>query len=194
MHTLECLPLFFETVGKMGIQTFIELGSYKGGLALALGEVFGASLDIFSVDAKFPPERHSIQDVCHNICFHKADILNSFEGRMWLRRLIRTTRPQKLLYCDNGNKIEEINFFAQYLKPGDFLGVHDWLSRGKKDKDPPTTVTDPDQVKWTLEANNFAPFLWNEWEESELPESDSRFWVRMPEPTFDFYSMLGREE
>jgi hypothetical protein len=36
-------------------------------------------------------------------------------------------RPEKkFLYCDNGNKVQEINMYAQYLKPGDFLGVHDW--------------------------------------------------------------------
>jgi hypothetical protein len=36
-------------------------------------------------------------------------------------------RPEKkLLYCDNGNKIKEINMYAQYLNPNDLLGVHDW--------------------------------------------------------------------
>jgi hypothetical protein len=58
-----------------------------------------------------------------NVHFHIENIL--LDPNQNLIGLL--SRPEKkFLYCDNGNKMKEINMYAQYLNPGDFLGVHDW--------------------------------------------------------------------
>jgi hypothetical protein len=58
-----------------------------------------------------------------NVHFHMGNILEKPNQEL----IDLLSRPEKkLLYCDNGNKIKEINMYAQYLNPNDLLGVHDW--------------------------------------------------------------------
>jgi cephalosporin hydroxylase len=58
-----------------------------------------------------------------NVHFHHENILTAPNQNL----IDLLKRPEKkFLYCDNGNKIQEINTYAPYLNPGDFLGCHDW--------------------------------------------------------------------
>jgi hypothetical protein len=46
-------------------------------------------------------------------------------------------RPEKkLLYCDNGGKVIELELYTKYLNKGDILGVHDWGFEGVNPDDP----------------------------------------------------------
>lgn len=64
------------------------------------------------------------------------------------------------LLCDGGNKEKEWNTFAPFLKPGDVIGVHDWINPS---------------------VENFCPDYWS-WSEVNLSNLDWHgFELFMPE-------------
>ena len=69
-------------------------------------------------------------------------------------------RYKKLLYCDNGNKVLEVNRYGACLNNGDMLGVHDWGSEIK--------LSDIEEV-----VRKFTPIKHELYEKNEW---STRFW------------------
>jgi len=79
-------------------------------------------------------------------------------------------RPEKkLLYCDNGGKVIELELYAKYLNKWDILGVHDWGFEGVNPEDP--------RVKKSLEGFEYQHHV-NDLFEARL--CSSRFFVKEP--------------
>ena len=55
--------------------------------------------------------------------FKKVDIM---EYEKEIGHLIQS-KGRTIVYCDNGNKKEEIRIFSKYMKEGDIVAVHDWM-------------------------------------------------------------------
>ena len=170
-HGDDYIPLLFETIRKFAPDmsdknplTFIELGTSDGGLTLILHEEFGNSLEIFSFDKSacisdkdknFLFDSKIVTFYVENILFH--------EDKTKLSALLKElSGTKKILYCDNGNKEDEINFYAKYLDSEDLLGCHDYFVQ-----------LDPTRIKDTIK--DFEMFNWDRWERSFLL---SRFWIK----------------
>jgi cephalosporin hydroxylase len=106
-------------------RSVIELGTFYGGFALFLAlqcEVRG--MDFVTIDNK---------DICPASKWLdslgtkrlKFDLLS--EGAPHIIANLRSSLSGPvILFCDNGNKIEEVRRFAPLLKANDYLAVHDW--------------------------------------------------------------------
>lgn len=107
-------------------QRIVELGSYNGGFTICLGfhaRKIGCLIHSFDV-MKAPTEGWEREAEFVNAGFYQMDV---FANRDRIGHLIRDL-GRTFLLCDNGKKIEEFNTFAKYLKPGDVIGAHDFMT------------------------------------------------------------------
>lgn len=131
------LDIIREVVLDFKPELMIELGTCVGGITLLLHECFpNTPLHTFdnksmirslkkaksniSIETIETLQRESFND---NVTFYVTNIF--IEGKPIIEELLANDK-RKFLYCDNGNKDEEINLFAKCLSVGDLLGVHDW--------------------------------------------------------------------
>ena len=165
-------------------EVFIELGTLWGGVPLALNERF-PDLEIYSFDksqkrSKRQPKRHGRTLCSKKVRFIASDLLNG--DCQELIKLLGGNK-KKILYCDNGNKLRELHKFAGYLKPGDLIGVHDWLTRPhvsqrceeyqikRLEKDgvlENTAIVDEHGIQNFLEKRKFKKYMWELFEKYPL--------------------------
>jgi len=163
-HGKEYISLIFKTIRMHDSKVFIELGTFMGGLTLVIHEEFEKLLRIFSFDYKEQiswEDRYLLFD-SRTVFFYKENILFHEDKTVLTHLLKNLSGTRKILYCDNGNKEDEINFYAKYLDRGDLVGCHDYL-----------VEVIPPKIENTLKA--FVPYNWDEWENSRLL---SRFWIK----------------
>jgi cephalosporin hydroxylase len=121
VHEAKAIPFIHEIVKEFNPELIIELGTSWGGVTLILHECnINAKLHSYDINCPRKPNRSMFNE---NVYFHIEDILSSSSNS--LMNLCKDRR-KKVLYCDNGNKIKEIQTYAPYLNVGDLLGVHDW--------------------------------------------------------------------
>ena len=166
-HEPGSVELIQSLVRRIRPSVIVELGTYMGGLTLALHDAWPKA-ELHSFDVKNVP----------------GEIVSSFPGsarREWFgphvhfyadsvlgtpHNFVREVlaRPGRaLLYCDNGDKAAEVNTYGPMLKRGDVLGVHDWLS----------------EVWYAQIERVLKDFL--PWKQREFIERSflSRFWMRV---------------
>lgn len=120
MQQLRSIPDIMGIIESHEVETFIELGTQYGGLSLMLSDGLpGVQVHTFDIRDQWSGKARTLGP---DIIFHVEDILGDPGPVRELLRLPART----LLYCDNGNKIKEVELYADHLKPGDILGVHDW--------------------------------------------------------------------
>ena len=96
------------------LRSIVELGTGEAGFSRYLhlqGEARGISFHTFD---RVRMDRHLQPG------FHRLDI---FENPA---KVMARLRSPGVLFCDNGDKIREVQVFGPLLKPGDLLAVHDW--------------------------------------------------------------------
>ena len=107
-HGEEYLPKIFRTIRKYDPDIFIELGTFQGGLILAIHEEF-PGLRIFSFDKR----SHCDINIWNKVFNKNVDIfledLLSKPNRRLLKIINENLNKKIFLYCDNGNKTTEIN-------------------------------------------------------------------------------------
>ena len=105
--------------------TIVELGTMFGGLTTALYDSApGAVIATFDCDPSRPHCKFvELVNSNKNIYYKRLDLLSGASGEVtkYIGKPGRT-----FLYCDNGEKLDEMLLYAPYLKAGDMLGVHDW--------------------------------------------------------------------
>lgn len=110
-------------IQSMGIKLIIEFGTGTGGFTFLLSNQC-PDVTIHTFDIKIATIADKI--VKNNIFFHHTDILNTSVGmKKYIIQLLKSDE-KKLLYCDNGNKKQEVKMYYDYLNKDDFIGVHDW--------------------------------------------------------------------
>lgn len=113
----------------------IELGTWWKGLTLVLHEAapdaFLFSFDKISVrdNNKGPMSLDNLEKVEAALNPQRVfclirDVL--VPGGDPLVKTLLTGSYRKILYCDNGNKAQEIITYGHLLRSGDLMGVHDW--------------------------------------------------------------------
>jgi len=166
-HGKNYFPKIFYIIKKYNPDIFIELGTFQGGLTLAIHEEF-PGLEIFSFDK----HSHCNIDIWNkvfgkNVNIYLEDLLSNPNEK--LLKIINENLNKKIfLYCDNGNKTVEINTYSKYLKIGDVIGCHDWL-----------VEVNPEDVREALES--FEMFCPEEWKRSQFL---SRFWIKKNDRRF----------
>lgn len=105
----------------------IELGTYSGGLTIALGvHAYNLTPKAYVVSyerSKAPDERYAALGAFLGIRFRDQVDLWSCERE--IAQLIQWPGTSYVL-CDGGDKPRELATFAKYLKPGDVIAGHDY--------------------------------------------------------------------
>lgn len=109
------------------IKTFIELGTGRGGFSMyfLLNAIQrGFTFDTF--DAVVPL---NINDPISKLLkfrthFHLGDINGKQSSTIF--NLLKEAPHPIMLYCDNGDKVHEVQTYSMYLLPKDYVAVHDW--------------------------------------------------------------------
>lgn len=169
-HRSDDFPVIAEILTPHKPLVVIELGTDEGGFSGWMADLvlpWGGIVHTFDIKKKFKEElTHDFK----NLLFTEADVLSSTHD------VVKTlaSSPHVLLYCDNGNKELEVKFYAEYLKPGSILGVHDYNTEIMAE------WVEPYVAKLGFERLGHAKMeaLRNEW----YTEPMTRFWIRKGTP------------
>lgn len=119
-HTWHEVGQILRIINDLDVYSFIELGCHVGGLASIL---MGRS--------KFHPFRYigydkdmSIVDneVMDNCLIFEKDIFENPE-----KLVQHVPKGRTFIYCDNGDKVKEMQVFSKLLRPGDIIACHDYF-------------------------------------------------------------------
>ena len=146
---------YFEIIEQYNIKAFVELGIHVGGLtSLLLPRAEYTDFRYLGVESN--------QSIVNPAIIQKIARLPS-TNVVWSDCFTDVTRDRVktfvdnspgacLILCDNGNKIKEMEFYAQVLRIGDYITVHDYG----------TEITDSDLV-WIDNSPDYEqvkPELW----------------------------------
>ncbi len=161
-HGPEYITLIRKTVNMHNPEMFIELGTLHGGLTMGIME--GCSdVEIHSFDYKrsLSPGL-SLIFFDNGVTCHRANLMLEKPSEDLVNLLTENKHRRKILYCDNGDKIKEVNTYAKYISPGDLIGCHDWLFE-----------IGPNEIEETL--RDFEPY---DHEPYERMLAWTRFWIK----------------
>lgn len=124
----EDLALWEWFLNRVIVKSIIELGSGSGAFSCyLLTQCISRGITFVTIDHR-PPEMLDgvfYRRVGLDKTFTEIDIL-SLEGSNKVKKIIKQVPKPLLLYCDNGDKPQEVALFSPELKQGDYLGVHDF--------------------------------------------------------------------
>lgn len=105
--------LLAETVGAWGGRAVTVDRTVDLALAARLGAAYPKTLTLVGLDLLQGDPLVTLATICA-------------QGVLW--ETVPPRRARTLLYCDNGNKVEELTRYAPLLQPGDLLGCHDYAT------------------------------------------------------------------
>ncbi len=114
-QTPRAIALWKKVFSEIKPKRIIEIGTYRWGMSLFFSE---HCKEFYTYDIKQFPTSHT-ELLKH---FTKADVFKIEDDIGTLIQKQGTT----LVFCDGGNKARELALFADWLKPGDYIAVHDW--------------------------------------------------------------------
>lgn len=125
----EDLMLWENFLNLADPHTLIEIGTFLGGLSLFLHfQAYSRDCTFVTVDwqefADFKSEDSPLWISGVAAEFIHEDVWRP-EFQHDLQNMITADSPA-VLFCDGGNKPLEMRTFVPFLKPGDFVAVHDW--------------------------------------------------------------------
>ena len=120
-HTWHEIGQILRIINDLDIETFVELGAHVGGLASILLPV-NQYRDFVYFGIEYKPE------IIHPNIYERiyiADILNP-ETTETVKRVKMNRKA--FIYCDNGDKVTEMNLYKSILKQGDVIACHDYFN------------------------------------------------------------------
>jgi cephalosporin hydroxylase len=131
------LALWEAFLGRYPVASVLELGTWKGGMALFL------ALQCRARGAAFVTVDRDLGQVepTELLAYLGAEVLaldlHGGDGEDGVRAILHRLPKPTLLFCDDGDKRMEWRRFVPLLSPGDFAAVHDWDSEfGDADLEP----------------------------------------------------------
>lgn len=115
------VDIYHDLVEDYQVKTFIELGTFKGGLMLEM-ILNHPTLDIHSFEHD-GSELHSLIQ-SHPQVYVRDIFLD--ETIKFISNIIKKSNGIVFLFCDNGNKIKEFWLYYPLLRDGDLIVVHDY--------------------------------------------------------------------
>jgi len=151
------VALWEEFLNRNVLRSIVELGTFRGGMSIFL------AMQAAARGARFVTMDSNLGQV-ENLLFLEALGSAVIEMDLFAESSLETVTNileelpgPRLLFCDNGNKREEVRRFAPLLAEGDFLAVHDWGSEFFESDVPPflqLVWPDPpevsDLIRWFL--------------------------------------------
>ena len=151
-----------EVLKKHDPKLIVEFGTYYGGFTTYLSEWFPA-VPVYSIDLVYILSKETASYFRSQGNVSVLITQGLFRNEMLIPFLL-SMPMKKFLFIDNGFKEEEIKLYAQRLRPGDLLGIHDWPSEVEFEK-----------VKYVLDEFEAHPM------NKKLAEpgySETRFFIR----------------
>jgi cephalosporin hydroxylase len=124
VHEQGALPIIQDLMKEFNPKLMMEFGTSWGGFTLLMHHI-NTSVELHTYDIPGTIRRPNRNQFGENVHFHMQDILT--EEVDVIIDLCQDER-KKILYCDNGHKIDEILMYGCHLNSGDMLGVHDWTT------------------------------------------------------------------
>lgn len=133
MQRLAVLVLWEKFLNVHPIKAIVELGTLHGGFSqFLLMQAIQRNMGFWTFDVKrceeldYPLSRLiGLSD-----CFYQGNIFEEAKERV-IEVLTVVAEHPLLLYCDNGNKPREVQTFTPFLRPGDYVAVHDYSTEFK---------------------------------------------------------------
>lgn len=175
-HRYEDRALILDVIKAHQPALSVELGTAKGGFAAMLAETVGAwNGSVITVDMVMEPgTKEKLEASYTNIKVVQDDVLLSLDqrpGATWPFWKNLLARDGTFLYCDNGNKMREIELYAPTMGQRALLGTHDYWTEVK-----------PEWVEPFLANLGFVQHRHHDFaalaHPVDYPASLSRFWAR----------------
>lgn len=120
-HTWHEIGQILRIINDLDIETFVELGAHVGGLASILLPVNKYRNFVY-----FGIEHTS--EIIHPVIREYIYIADIFDSNT-----IETVKQVKInrktfIYCDDGDKVREMNAYKSILKQGDVIACHDYFN------------------------------------------------------------------
>lgn len=134
-HTWYEIERWDEIIERYSPEWFIEIGTHEGGFSWLMipqhRQVNYMGVELYSYLIRPPVlklyEQHAPRTVLHiGDCF-------DLSLKVGLSQLGR-----KIIYCDGGNKVQELHHFLSCLNPGDLLFSHDYWDGNRKVEEIPS--------------------------------------------------------
>lgn len=115
----------------------VEFGTYRGNFSLYLYlYCLQNKKEFYTYDNQDWKSLDKRQHLKNKLGFDKHfKLCDIFEIESEIGELI-SSPGLSIVFCDNGNKPEELKIFSKYLKSGDIIVSHDWLTE-VREKDLP---------------------------------------------------------
>jgi len=121
-----------------GITTFIELGVHEGGLASLLVSrcIFKPGFSYLGVEINPSIPRAELRRAIGVVPYGAAELVigDCFAAGLQhkIASVIHGSTGPVFVYCDNGDKPKEIAVYADFPRPGDYIGTHDYADGVRK--------------------------------------------------------------
>jgi len=163
-HTWHEVDVLRETIKIQNAQWFVEIGIHEGGLAYILNKEYpwmkylGVELYMSVVQNK----ARSIISKNNNTILYGSCFTNRIRDtvKLWM------PEGKGIIYCDNGNKPEELKFYAPIVRSGDILMAHDYFHPKERIARDWPEIDNPEVTKEDVE------FLRNDAKFVELEQPD----------------------
>ncbi len=129
-HTWIEVGIVLDTINRLRIKRFVEIGVHKGGLTALLvhttTHVPGFEYLGLEIDSQIihPTVRKLFDPLANAYLWirdaHTKEAINDVE------RWMKAVAGPALIYCDGGDKPKEFKLYAEILRKGDFIAAHDW--------------------------------------------------------------------
>lgn len=118
-HTWHEIGQILRILNDLDVEVFIELGTHVGGLASILLPLRTyKDFQYFGVEHKPEIVHPAVKDAIY--------FVDVFSSSMVLTIKTLGFEKRKFVYCDNGDKIREMDVYRDTLKSGDIIACHDY--------------------------------------------------------------------
>ena len=122
-----------KQIMKENPSVFVEIGVHEGGLSYLLIPVSGMNI-YYGVELNCGLIRPDVLNLYTHIFTH-LHCIDCFD--LEFREKLLLIFDRKIIYCDGGNKSEELAWFKETCYPGDLIFTHDYYDSNRKVRDVP---------------------------------------------------------
>lgn len=119
-HTWHEIGQILRIINDLNVELFVELGAHVGGLASAILPLRNYR-DFEYIGIEHKPEIVHPKIYEH---LHFWDVL-TISTATTIGAAV-SVRRRAFVYCDDGDKIKEMDLYKSILKPGDIIACHDY--------------------------------------------------------------------
>lgn len=127
-HTWIEVGVILDLINRFDIRRFVEVGVHVGGLTAVVTPIMAFRAFEYmaiEINPSISVAVVGLDRLYGGFQFVGADCLLE-STRKRVREFINQSGEHALIYCDNGNKKDELPFYAPILRSGDLICAHDF--------------------------------------------------------------------